>query len=147
VNKVIFIGRLVRDPETRNTASGKMVCRFSIAVNDTRNRKNTYFFNCASFDQPANYVSTYLKKGDMICLEGRLTTNSYTNKDGINVTSTDVIVDSVNSISSSNSERSSKNVVNIQSSKKEDFEFSEILDDSPSNDQSSASIDWMKDLD
>lgn len=147
MNKVILIGRLVRDPETRNTASGKIVCRFSVAVNDSRNRKTTYFFNCAAFDQSANYISTYLKKGETVSIDGRLTTSTYTNRDGVNVTSTEVIVDNVNSIYTSSGDRSSKNVVEIQNNNNKNLELSSMLDDSPSNDPDNSSIDWMKDLD
>ena len=98
-NKAILMGRLTRDPELKTTPSGANVCTFSIAV-DRRfqtkgEEKKTDFFNIVAWRQTGEFVSRYFKKGSMIMVEGELQTRQYTNKDGVNVTVTEVNAEQV----------------------------------------------------
>lgn len=105
MNNVVLVGRLTADPEVKyktgenSTAS----CRFSLAVRrDFKNAEGNYdadFPNCVAFRQTAEFVGKYFHKGDMIGAIGRLQTGSYTNRDGVKVYTTDVIVDRVYFIS------------------------------------------------
>lgn len=97
MNKVILIGRLTKEPETR-TSGDTEVTRFSIAVNRPfKNDNGDYdadFPNCVAFGKTAEFIEKYFNKGDMIAVVGRIQTGSYTNKNGDKVYTTDVVVES-----------------------------------------------------
>ena len=99
MNKVIQIGRTTQSIELKKTTSGKSVASFGIAVK--RNFKNANgeyesdFFNCVAYSNLADTMNLYVKKGDMIAIEGRLQTRKYTDKDGNNRYSTEIIVENV----------------------------------------------------
>lgn len=89
MNKVILMGNLARDIELRqgNTTTGKT----AIAVK--RIKDGTDFINIVAFGVTAETMAKYLSKGSQVLIEGRIQTGSYTNKDGIKVNTTDVIVE------------------------------------------------------
>lgn len=95
MNRVIEVGRLSRDPETRQ-AGETMVCNFGIAV-DRRFKRDgestADFFNCTAFGRNAEFISKYFAKGKRIGIVGRLQSGSYTNKDGVKVNTVDIVVD------------------------------------------------------
>lgn len=96
INKVIEMGRLVRDPEVRYTQDNKAIARFSIAVDRRFKRENEQdadFFPCVAFGKLGEFAEKYLKKGTKIVLVGRLQQGSYTNRDGQKVYTTDIIVE------------------------------------------------------
>ena len=101
MNKVILLGRMVRDPEVRYSQgdNATATARFSVAVNRKfKNAEGNYdadFINCVSFSKTAEFIEKYFHKGDMIALTGRIQTGSYTNKDGVKVYTTDVVVEEV----------------------------------------------------
>jgi single-strand DNA-binding protein len=101
MNKVILLGRLTRDPEVRYSQSDNSTAtaRFSLAVNRKfKNAEGNYdadFINCVAFGKIAEFIEKYFNKGDMIALTGRIQTGSYTNKDGVKVYTTDVVVEEV----------------------------------------------------
>ena len=101
MNKVQLVGRVVRDIETRYTTgeNAMAVARFAVAVNRRmKNSEGGYdadFPSCVAFGRTAEFLEKYFHKGDMIGLTGRLTTGSYTNKDGNKVYTTDVVVEEV----------------------------------------------------
>lgn len=98
MNSVNLTGRLTRDPEVRYTADQKAVARFSIAIDrNTRpgEEKQADFPNIVAFGKTAERVETYLNKGRMVGVSGRLQTGSYINKDGVKVYTTDVIAERV----------------------------------------------------
>ena len=105
MNKVIFIGRLTRDPEVRYTNDGKTIARFSIAV-DRRFKRDGQpdadFFNCTTFGKQAEFVEKYLHKGTKIALSGSIQNDNYTNKDGVTVYQVAVIVDEIEFAESKN---------------------------------------------
>jgi len=96
MNKVILVGRLTRDPETRQ-AGETTVTRFSIAV-DRRFKQDggqaADFPSIVAFGKTAEFISKYFHKGMKIALEGRIQTGSY-EKDGVNHYTTDVIAEAV----------------------------------------------------
>ena len=98
MNKVVLVGRIVRDPEVRYSqgANSTAIARYTIAV-DRRFKRDgeptADFINCVTFGKSAEFVEKYFRKGLRISISGRITTNSYTNKDGIKVYTTEVTVE------------------------------------------------------
>lgn len=99
MNKVILSGNLVRDMEVRSTQDGKMVISNCIAVKrDYKNANGEYdsdFINFVAWEQQAEYLRQYAKKGDRLELVGRWQTRSYQNQYGNNVTVNEVRVESL----------------------------------------------------
>lgn len=98
MNKVILIGRIVRDPEVRysqgENASG--VAKYSLAVErrfKQEGQPTADFINCVCFGKQTEFVEKYLRQGTKIAVTGRIQTGSYTNKDGVKVYTTDVVVE------------------------------------------------------
>lgn len=107
MNSVNLTGRLTRDPEVRYTADQKAVARFSIAVDrHTRpgEEKQADFPNIVAFGKTAERVETFLNKGRMVGISGRIQTGSYVNKDGVKVYTTDVIAERVDFLDSKGSQ-------------------------------------------
>lgn len=81
LNRVQLIGRLGKDPETRFTSSGKKICRFSVAVDrrwrsaDGENKEATDWFNVEAWGRLGEVCQSYLSKGRLVYLEGRLQTD------------------------------------------------------------------------
>lgn len=92
------MGRLTRDPEVRYSqgAQSTAVAKYSLAV-DRKFKKdgeqNVDFINCVAFGKLGEFAEKYLTKGIKIAVTGRIQTGSYTNKDGVKVYTTDVIVE------------------------------------------------------
>lgn len=76
----VIVGHLGRDPEMRQTQSGKAVCNFSVAVSGTND--STTWFRCVAWEKSAEYVNAYLHKGDKVLVEGRIETGEYKAQDG-----------------------------------------------------------------
>ena len=99
MNKVILMGRLTRDPEVRYSQgdSSMAIARYSLAVDRRFNRnseeQNTDFINCVAFGKAGEFAEKYFHKGTKIAVVGRIQTGSYTNKDGVKVYTTDVVVE------------------------------------------------------
>lgn len=96
-NNVNLVGRLTKDIEIKKTNSGKDVATFSLAVNDKKvnDQQVSFFFNIVAWEQCARYLKQYAGKGDLIGVNGRLTTRSYQNTRGDKVTVTEVVADDV----------------------------------------------------
>lgn len=99
MNKVILIGRLTKDPETRYSQGQSSTCisRYSLAVDRQFKRdgeQTADFLNCVAFGKQGEFAEKYLKKGTKIAVTGRLQTGSYTDRDGKKVYTTDVVVES-----------------------------------------------------
>lgn len=99
MNKVILMGRLVRDPELRQVRDGLSVVGFSIAVDRKFKSANSDvtvdFVNCTAFSKTAEFVAKWFKKGNRILLVGRLQQDMYTNKEGQKVNTYSVIAEEV----------------------------------------------------
>lgn len=100
LNKVFLMGRLVRDPELRQTPSGVSVCRFSVAVdrqykNQQTGERECDFIECAAWRSTADFVARYFTKGKLILAEGSMRNNNYTDSSGVQHYGMNVQVDSV----------------------------------------------------
>ena len=99
VNKVILLGNLGRDPETRYTTGGDAVANLSIATSEQWKDKNgekqerTEWHRVVLFGRQAEIAGEYLKKGRSVYIEGRLQTRKYTDKDGVEKYSTEIVGD------------------------------------------------------
>ena len=101
MNKVILMGRLTRDPEVRYTQGENQmaIARYTLAVDRRFNRGNSNdentadFIPCVAFNKAGEFAEKYFRKGTKIAVSGRIQTGSYTNKDGVKVYTTEVIVD------------------------------------------------------
>ena len=98
LNRIILMGRLVADPELRQTPNGISVATFRIAVDRNYQSKNsnerqTDFISCVAWRQTGEFISHYFAKGRMIAVEGSLQTRSYEDKTGAKRTAYDVVVD------------------------------------------------------
>ena len=99
LNKIFLQGRLTRDPELRHTQSGTAVASFTIAVDrDFKNQNGENeadFVNCVAWKGTAEFVSRFFTRGRMAVVEGRLQSRKYTDQDGNNRTSYEVVASSV----------------------------------------------------
>lgn len=100
MNKVILMGRLTRDPEVRYTTGDNQmaIARYTLAVDRRFSRNNddgpnADFIPCICFGKAAEFVERYLKKGTKMAITGRIQTGSYTNRDGVKVYTTEVVVE------------------------------------------------------
>lgn len=98
MNKVILVGRLTRDPEVRYSQgeNATAIARYTLAV-DRRFKRDgeptADFINCVVFGKSAEFAEKYFRQGLRVAISGRITTGSYTNKDGIKVYTTEVTVE------------------------------------------------------
>lgn len=100
LNQLTIMGRLVRDPELRTTGAGTPVTSFTIAVErDFGARedgtKETDFIDCVAWRRTAEFVNKYFTKGRMAVVSGKLHIRKWTDKDGNNRKSAEVIADNV----------------------------------------------------
>jgi single-strand DNA-binding protein len=100
MNQVILIGRLTRDPELSYTPSTQMaVCRFTLAVDRRKGRDGADagadFIRITVWDRQAETCSRYLSKGRQVAVQGRITTGSYKNREGVTVYTTEVTAERV----------------------------------------------------
>ena len=99
MNKVILMGRLTKDPEVRYSQgeNSMAIARYTLAVDRRFNRNNDEntadFINCVAFGKAAEFAEKYYHKGIKIAVTGRIQTGSYTNKDGVRVYTTEVIIE------------------------------------------------------
>ena len=101
INMVVISGRLTRDPEIRSTSGGTIVMTFSVAVNDRRRNQQTQqwedytnFLDCTMFGARADSLSKILKKGMLVCVQGRLRWSAW-ERDGQKRSKIEIIVDEV----------------------------------------------------
>lgn len=97
MNKVVLVGRCVRDPEVRyGGANNTAVAKYTLAV-DRKYKKDgeptADFINCVAFGRLGEFAEKYFRKGTKVAVVGRIQTGSYTNKDGVRVYTTDVVIE------------------------------------------------------
>lgn len=100
MNKVILMGRLTRDPDVRYSQGDKAIAiaRYSLAV-DRRGRRSqdneqtADFISCVAFDKAGEFAEKYFRQGMRVLVSGRIQTGSYTNRDGVKVYTTDIVVE------------------------------------------------------
>lgn len=93
LNHATLMGRLVADPELKQTPNGVNVLSCCIAVDRDYNREQTDFINLVAWRQTAEFAAKYFKKGQLIAAEGAIQTRSYEDKEGKRRTAVEVVVD------------------------------------------------------
>lgn len=103
MNKVILVGRLCRDPDLKNTTTGKAVATFNLAVDrrfkNKDGQKEADFVPIVVWGKQAEFAGQYLSKGSQISVSGRLQVRSYDAQDGQRRYVTEVVADEINFIS------------------------------------------------
>lgn len=97
-NKITLGGRLVADPELRETSNGVAVCNARIAVTRRAfngNEPESDFFNIVAWRGGAEFLANYFRKGSSVCVSGCLQTSSYEDEDGVAHYNTFVVVDEI----------------------------------------------------
>lgn len=109
MNKVILIGRLGRDPETRYMPSGEAVCNFSLATSETWNDKKsgskqerTEWHNISMFGRLAEIAGQYLRKGSLTYIEGRIQSRKYIDKTGVERTAYEIVANEMKMLGGKN---------------------------------------------
>ena len=100
INKVILVGNLGQDPETRYMPSGSAVTNFTVATNESwkdkqtgEQKERTEWHRVAMFNRPAEIAAEYLRKGSQVYIEGKLRTRKWQDKDGQDRYTTEIIAD------------------------------------------------------
>ena len=114
MNKVILMGRLVRDPEVRYSQGEKSIAiaRYTLAVDrkfKKEGEQSADFISCVAMGKNGEFAEKYLKQGTKIVVEGHWQTGSYTNKDGAKVYTNDCMVESHEFCESRNASQQSGN--------------------------------------
>ena len=109
-NKVILLGNMVADPELKKTNSGTSVVSFRIAVNRSYAKQGekpqTDFFNATAWGQRAEFIVRFFPKGRQILISGQLQNRNWTDNNGQNRTSTEIVVDEVSFVGNKGNEGS-----------------------------------------
>ena len=111
VNKVILLGNLGRDPEVRYTAGGNAVANLSLATTekwkdkDGNKQEKTEWHRVTLWGRQAELAGEYLSKGSSVYIEGRLETRKYTDKDGVEKYTTEVVADRMQFVSTGGEKR------------------------------------------
>ena len=111
MNKCILIGNLTKDPELTTTTNGVAVCRFSIAVKDGVDKDGeslTQFIPCIAWNNLAEVITDYVKKGDRIAIEGKINIQSYEDEEGENRKSFQIVVNKVHLVETKEESKDSK---------------------------------------
>ena len=128
MNKFIALGNLTRDPESRETKSGKNVTNFSIAINNKVNDTVTYI-DVETWNKSADNCKRFLSKGRRVLVEGRLQLNTWKSKSGENRSKIYCVADSVTFLSKSDQESGHNNPPPNQTegtSRQEEDEFADV---------------------
>lgn len=101
VNKVIIVGRIGKAPEIRHTQTGQTVASFSVATDESYKGKDgqkieaTEWYNVTAWGKQADFIGQYMDKGRLVYVEGKLKTEKYTGKDGVEKYTTKIIAERV----------------------------------------------------
>ena len=98
MNKAILMGRLTRDPDVRYSQGENpmAIARYTLAVDRRFKRdgeQSADFINCLAFGRSAEFAEKYFKQGTKIAVSGRIQTGSYTNREGVKVYTTEVVIE------------------------------------------------------
>ena len=99
INRIVLMGRLVRDPELRKVANGNSVATFTLAVDNRQKGPDgnwtTSFIPCTAWNNLAEFVSKYFRKGNIAAVDGRLIQRKYDRKDGTKASVFEVYCDTI----------------------------------------------------
>lgn len=100
LNVIAIQGRLARDPEMRQTTTGKSVASFTLACDrgrkDANGNSQTDWIPCTAWEKTAEFISKYFQKGALIAIDGRLQSRQYQDKNGQNRTAIEIVAQNVN---------------------------------------------------
>ena len=99
MNAVNLTGRLTSDVELKTTQNGKSVCSYTLAVNRPKVKDTTDFITCVTWNQGAEYLGKYARKGDKVGVTGVLTSRKWQDQNGNNRVSFEVVTDTVEILS------------------------------------------------
>lgn len=127
INRVVLVGRITGDPELRRTSSGAAVVSFTLAVDSRFQRdgeRSADFISCIAWNQTAEFMEKYVHKGDLLGVDGRISTRNY-ESNGKRVYVTEVVCDNLRLLQSKNggSRSESYEPVSGEEKVKEDSEF------------------------
>lgn len=143
VNKVVLIGRLGGDPETRYMQNGDAVTNITLATTETWKNQNgekqekTEWHRCTFYRKLAEIAGEYLKKGSLVYVEGKLETRKWTDKNGVERYTTGIIVNEMKMLGSKPSDQNAapastqQNKTNTPSQAPEGTGFDDFEDDIP----------------
>lgn len=118
INRVVLVGRITKDVDHRVTQTGVSVVSFTLAVNrnftNASGEREADFINCVTWRASADFMRNYVKKGNLLGVDGRIQTRNYEDNDGRTVYVTEVVADSVQLLESRSSQESSGQFRNIQ---------------------------------
>ena len=132
VNNVVLVGRITRDPEVRQTASGLSAVSFTLAIDrgqDKNGQSQADFIPCVAWNQTATFIGSYVKKGYMLSVEGRIQTRNYQDQQGQTRYVTEVVANRVQNLTPRNSQNQDTYQANNQESKETKNFNTEISDD------------------
>lgn len=96
LNRVILIGRLGKDPEVKNLANDKTVATLSLATDESYgDKKHTEWHRVVAWGKTAELAGKYLEKGREVCVEGRLQTREWEDKEGTKRQTTEIVADRI----------------------------------------------------
>ena len=136
-NKVILMGNLTRDVETRTTPSGQTVSNFSLAVTrswkgqDGQTQDQTSFINCVAWGKVGEIIAQYVQKGAPLLVSGRLDQRSYEDKDGNKRQAVEVVVEDFNFVGGGRGEGGNASAGNAPSNNRSKDVVIEDIDDKP----------------
>jgi single-strand DNA-binding protein len=134
MNKILLIGNLGRDPEMSYTPNGVAVTKFTLAVNrftkspTGERQEETEWFNIVAWRQLAETCNTFLRKGQKVYIEGRLTTRKYVDRSGVERLAIDVIANDMEMLTPKSAQTGSPSFVGGHTSDNDDLGD---LDDHP----------------
>ncbi len=106
VNKVILVGRVGKDPETRYTPDGTAIANLSLATSEKRKGEEvTEWHRLVFFDKLAGVVTDYVKKGSLLYVEGKIQTRKWQDKEGQNRYSTEIVANSMQMLGGKSEEK------------------------------------------
>lgn len=142
MNKIIITGRLVADPELRQTPSNVSVCRFRVAVQrnyvSESGERKADFFSCTAWRSQAEFICKYFKKGSAVNIEGKMQNADYTDRDGVKHYGMELLVENVEFGESKKAEQNStasnnggqpQTVITKDASDVDLSQFEEIMND------------------
>lgn len=135
MNKVILIGRLVKDPDIRMGTNDTTIARYTLAVNRRYHKNNEVtadFIGCVALGKNGEFAEKYLHQGIKIAVIGRIQTGSYTNRDGKKVYITDVLIEEQEFVESKKSQSEEQSQPPIPSPEQDTSGFMDmpsIMDD------------------
>lgn len=115
LNRVVLVGRIVRDPELKKTTSGVSVTSFTVAVDNivkSGSEKTTSFIPCTCWNKLAEHVAKYCSKGSLVGIDGRLSQRSYEDKNNNKRSVVEVVADSVQFLERKSDDQTNNNFDN-----------------------------------